>query len=89
MKENQGQTREILLQLDPLKTQKATAALQRRLGSKTAELSALLGELLKVDDANFDERYRIFHEELVPLVQLYPSRWATPSPSRRSPRPAT
>jgi len=71
VKENQGQTRDLLLQLDPLKAQKATAALQKRLGSKTAELPALLGELLKVDDANFDEHYRIFQEELVPLVQLY------------------
>jgi len=71
VKEAGGQTRDLLLQLDPLKAEQATAALQRRLGSTTADLPKLLAELLKVDDANFDERYRIFYEELVPLVQLY------------------
>jgi ABC-type lipoprotein release transport system permease subunit len=71
VKEAGGQTRDLLLQLDPLKAEQATSALQRRLGSTTADLPKLLAELLKVDDANFDERYRIFYEELVPLVQLY------------------
>jgi ABC-type lipoprotein release transport system permease subunit len=71
VKENAGQTRDLLLQLDPLKAEQARTALQRRLHSSLQELPALLAELLKVDDANFDEHYRIFYQELAPLVRLY------------------
>jgi ABC-type lipoprotein release transport system permease subunit len=71
VKENAGQTRDLLLQLDPIGAEKARAGLQRRLHSSAHELPALVAELLKVDDANFDEHYRIFYEELAPLVRLY------------------
>ena len=70
-KEAGGLTRDLLLQLDPLKAEKAVAGLRRRLGSATTDLPGLLAELLKVDDANFEDHYRIFYEELVPLVQLH------------------
>jgi hypothetical protein len=42
VKENKAQTREISLQLDPLETKQAIAKLQQGMGSKTADLDALL-----------------------------------------------
>jgi ABC-type lipoprotein release transport system permease subunit len=71
VKENQAQTRDILLQLDPIRAAEATRRLQRALGSREPDLQKLVLELLATDDRNFDERYRIFYAELAPLVQLY------------------
>jgi ABC-type lipoprotein release transport system permease subunit len=71
VRENLSQTRDILLQLDPLKAKEATARLRRALGTSEGELEALLRTLLNTDDANFAERYRIFYEELAPLLELY------------------
>jgi ABC-type lipoprotein release transport system permease subunit len=71
VRENAAQTREILMQLDSIKTLEMTSRLQKALGSKEADLQALLVELLTTDDANFAERYRIFYDQVVPLVQLY------------------
>jgi ABC-type lipoprotein release transport system permease subunit len=71
VKENQTQTRDILLQLDPIRAEEARARLQRALGSREQDLAKLLVELLTTDDRSFDERYRIFYAELAPLVQLY------------------
>ena len=74
VKENQSQTRDILLQLDTIQARIATERLQRALGSSKAELHELLAELLATDDANFDQRYAIFYEQLAPLLQLYTVR---------------
>ncbi|WNG35174.1 FtsX-like permease family protein [Archangium violaceum] len=71
LKENQTQTREILFQLDPLKTQQAVARLQKVLGSNETELEKLLVAFFTMDDANFDTRYQQFYAELVPLLDLY------------------
>jgi ABC-type lipoprotein release transport system permease subunit len=71
VKENQSQTRDILLQLDPIQAGVATERLQRALGSTRTDLHDLLVELFTTDDANFDRRYRIFYDELAPLLQLY------------------
>ncbi len=71
VKENQTQTRDILLQLDPVQARVATERLQRALGSASTDLRDLLVELFTTDDASFDERYRIFYQELAPLLQLY------------------
>ncbi len=71
VKENQTQTRDILLQLDPIRAEEARARLQRALGTREQDLAKLLAQLLATDDRNFDERYRIFYSELAPLVQLY------------------
>ena len=71
VKENQAQTRDILLQLDPIRAEEARARLQRALGSREQDLAKLLAELFTADDRTFDERYRIFYAELAPLVQLY------------------
>lgn len=71
LKENQTQTREILFQLDPLKTQQAIARLQKALGSEEKDLEKLLVAFFTMDDANFDTRYQQFYSELVPLLSLY------------------
>jgi ABC-type lipoprotein release transport system permease subunit len=74
VKENAFQTRDILLQLDPVKARAAAERLGRALGSRETDLAKLVGELLATDDGNFDERYRIFYEQLAPLLQLYTVR---------------
>jgi ABC-type antimicrobial peptide transport system permease subunit len=71
VKENSTQTREIVFQLDPIKSKQATARLQEALGSQEADLSKLLGEFLAVTDENFEARYQQFYEQLVPLLDLY------------------
>jgi ABC-type lipoprotein release transport system permease subunit len=74
VKENQSQTREILLQLDPIQARVAVERLQAALGSSRTDLHDLLVELFTTDDANFDRHYRIFYDELAPLLQLYTVR---------------
>ena len=71
VKENQTQTRDILLQLDPIGARIATERLQRALPSTTPELKDLLVELFTTDDGNFDARYEVFYRELAPLLHLY------------------
>ncbi|MFL5351340.1 ABC transporter permease [Archangium sp.] len=71
VKENQTQTREILFQLDDLKTKQAVERLQRALGSQETDLGKLLPVFLTMDDANFDTRYQQFYSELAPLLDLY------------------
>ncbi|BDG09188.1 FtsX-like permease family protein [Anaeromyxobacter paludicola] len=72
VKEAGGQTREILMQLDPMQAAEAARRLRTALGSGEQDLGKLLGQLLAVDDRNFAERYRIFYGELAPMLQLYP-----------------
>jgi ABC-type lipoprotein release transport system permease subunit len=71
VKENQQQTREILLQLDSLKVKKAVAALQQELHSQETEFEPLLVKFFTMDDTNFERRYAFFYKELAPLLQLY------------------
>jgi ABC-type lipoprotein release transport system permease subunit len=71
VKENTTQTREIVYQLDPTKTKVAVSRLQTLLGSKETELDALLSSFLNVNDENFDERYKQFYDQVVPLLELY------------------
>ncbi|MDY7225547.1 ABC transporter permease [Hyalangium rubrum] len=71
VKENSTQTREIVYQLDPIKTKEATARLQAILGSQETDVAKLLSTFLAVTDENFDERYKQFYEQLVPLLDLY------------------
>ncbi len=71
VKENQTQTREILFQLDPIKTRLATERLQKALGSQEPKLEKLLEAFFTTDDANFDTRYAQFYSELAPLLELY------------------
>ena len=71
VKENQTQTREIVFQLDPIKTRLAVERLQKVLGSQETKLDSLLSAFLTTDDANFDARYAQFYAELAPLLELY------------------
>ena len=71
VKQNTLQTREITLQFDPLSSQKAVAILQKATGSKETELAKLLGEFFATTDANFKARYKVFYEELAPMLELY------------------
>ncbi len=71
IKENRAQTREIILQLDRIKTDQAIQRLQRALRSSEADLDSLLRHLLDMNDSNFNERYRIFYDQLAPLLDLY------------------
>ncbi len=71
VKENQAQTREIVLQLDGIGTQLATAKLQGFLGSKETELATLLTGFFTVSDADFEGRYQFFYKELAPMLSLY------------------
>jgi len=71
VRENRTQTREILLQLDRLKTEKAVQVLQRTLGSAERDLDRLLNAFFDTDDTNFYQRYQVFYRDLAPLLQLY------------------
>ncbi len=74
VKENRAQTRDLVLQLDDLKTAEATKRLQGFLESEDSDLSALLSSFFDTSDANFEERYQFFYKELVPLLELYKVR---------------
>lgn len=71
VKENRTQTREIVLQLDGLKTEAVRRELQWALEATDEEVDVLLSKLLDTTDENFDVRYRQFYELVVPQVQLY------------------
>src|SRR5262249_54066286 len=79
VRENRSQTRDIVLQLDPQRTQEAVRRLQRALHSQSTELEPLLKELLDINDDNFRERYQIFYRELAKdLLELYRIRVGDP-----------
>jgi ABC-type lipoprotein release transport system permease subunit len=71
VKENSTQVREILLQLDGPKTEDFRQKLQTKLSSSENDVARLLSQFLRTDDANFDDRYRFFYEQLAPALQLY------------------
>ena len=69
VRENTAQTREVLLQLDALKTATFRARLQKELGlaaDPKADLGGLLATFFATDDANVQERYEFFYRELAP-----------------------
>jgi ABC-type lipoprotein release transport system permease subunit len=74
VRENGSQLNDILLQLDPLQAEEAAARLRRALPSGAAELPELLRQLFATGDADFERKYRIFYDELAPLLQLYSIR---------------
>ena len=71
VKQNKTQTREIVLQLDPLASKKAVSSIQGFLKSSETDLVKLLASLLDTNDTNFADRYRFFYDQLAPLVDLY------------------
>lgn len=71
VKENKSQTRDIVLQLDGLKTVEMTGRLQRILDSRETSLEALLSQFFDTSDQNFRQRYELFYQQLAPLLELY------------------
>ena len=71
VRENVSQVREVLLQLDALKTADFRAKLQHELGVTDTDVGALLAKFFATDDANFKERYEFFYRELAPALELY------------------
>ncbi len=71
VRQNKMQTREIVLQLDPLSTQKAVSILQGTLGSKETDIAKLLASFFDMNDSNFEARYKLFYDQLAPMVELY------------------
>jgi ABC-type lipoprotein release transport system permease subunit len=74
VKENGSQLRDVMLQLDPVQAEEAAARLGRALKSEEKELPKLLGQLFATTDQDFAAKYRIFYDELAPLLQLYTVR---------------
>jgi ABC-type lipoprotein release transport system permease subunit len=74
VKENRAQTRDIVLQMDDLKTAAATKKLQAFLRSTEPDLTTLLSSFFDTTDENLEARHRYFYEELAPMVELYKVR---------------
>jgi len=74
VKENGSQLRDVMLQLDPIQAEEAAARLRRALPSQERELPRLLAQLFATSDADFAAKYRVFYDELAPLLQLYSIR---------------
>jgi ABC-type lipoprotein release transport system permease subunit len=74
VKECQAQTRDIILQLDSIKTKEMVGRLQKFLKSDEADLNKLLVSLFTLDDSNFETRYKFFYDEIAPMVELYKVR---------------
>lgn len=71
IKENQGQIRELLFQLDESRAQQAIDVLRRELHSQENDLETLLRKFFDMDDSSFERRYDLFYQQLAPLVQIY------------------
>jgi ABC-type lipoprotein release transport system permease subunit len=74
VRENTSQVREVLLQLDALKTAEFRTRLQRELGlpaDPKADVGGLLAKFFAMDDSNFQERYDFFYRALAPDLELY------------------
>lgn len=71
VKQNMTQTREIILQLDRLKTETMTKRLQEFLKTDEKELSKLLATFFETTDENFKERYDFFYAQMAPMLTLY------------------
>jgi ABC-type lipoprotein release transport system permease subunit len=74
VRENTQQVREVLLQLDALKTATFRGKIQKELGlaaDPKADLGGLLAKFFETNDANFQERYDFFYRELAPDLELY------------------
>lgn len=71
IKQNQTQTREIVLQLDDVKAKQMVQRLQKLTGSQDTDLDKLLASFFDMNDADFHERYKAFYDQLAPLLDLY------------------
>lgn len=71
VRDNVGQVKEILLQLDPLTAEEAVRGLQGELRTGEGDLAKLLPAFMDMTDATFPGRYRFFYDRLAPLIQVY------------------
>jgi ABC-type lipoprotein release transport system permease subunit len=71
VRENRTGVRELMLQLDSLRSEDFRKKLQAFLHSDQADLSQLLASFFDTDDKNFRERYEFFYRELAPQLELY------------------
>ena len=71
VRQNKSQTRELILQLDAISAKKAQAILQAATGSKETDLAKLFSAFFNTDDANFEDRYKVFYAQIAPMVELY------------------
>lgn len=68
---NERQAAALVFQLDETADKEVKARLQHELGSKQKETVKLLREFMKMDDANFRQRYKLFYEAIAPRILLY------------------
>jgi ABC-type lipoprotein release transport system permease subunit len=71
VKQNKTQTREIVLQLDPIRSAKMGELLRDFLKIEEKDVSKLLTAFFETDDANLNARYEFFYAKLAPLLELY------------------
>jgi ABC-type lipoprotein release transport system permease subunit len=72
VKENGSGTKELLLQLDPVKAEEVAGLLRQGLGAPAGEgLEALLARLFRTTDDDFERKYELFYQVLAPRVRLY------------------
>lgn len=71
VRENTTGVRELLLQLDAIRSDRFRQKLQGFLHSSETDVAKLLASFLATDDKNFHERYDFFYRELAPDLELY------------------
>ena len=71
VRENTTGIRELLLQLDAIKTERFRTKLQGFLHSDESDVAKLLTSFFATTDANFRDRYAFFYRELAPQLELY------------------
>ena len=65
------QYRRITFQLEPDQAALLGQRLQEILPGAKGNIDELLQQFLKLDDANFEQRYRFFFEVIAPMIRLY------------------
>jgi hypothetical protein len=71
VRENSTGQKELLLQLDAIKTDSFRHKLQGFLHSSESDVGKLLSTFFTTDDQNFHARYKFFYDQLAPELELY------------------
>ena len=71
VRENTSGVKELLLQLDAIKTASFRTKLQAFLHASEQDVGKLLATFFATTDANFQERYKFFYDTLAPELELY------------------
>jgi len=71
VRENRTGIRELMLQLDALRTEEFRKKLQTFLKTDQQDVALLLNSFFNTDDQNFIERHDFFYRELAPQLELY------------------